>query len=92
MSILWNLIIEKFDKISVKLQKPDLDHVIAVNFMTSLQEFVTRLQSQFDDFEVQAKKLAIVVGKSYCEHYKHTAKQSFPSGKSDTILQGRKKF
>lgn len=72
MSILWNVILGRFDRTTVKLQKPGLDLVVDVNLLTSLQEFVTSLWSQFDNFEDQVKQLGSYVDEPYHENYKST--------------------
>ena len=68
---LWNCLLQRVDKVSVTLQKVDLDLVNAVDMIYSLKGFVATLRDDFDRFESDALKMSPAVSKTY----KHDAQR-----------------
>ena len=58
MEGLWHRILERMNITSKKLQDPKLDINNAVFLLTSLQEFISSLRSQFDFFERCGQELS----------------------------------
>lgn len=90
MAIFWSEILERFDKTSVALQKPGLDISTAVDLLSSLEGFVNSLRPLFDTFEERARTLS--TNQCYQDEGKRIVLSKHPDGKSDSALQGRKKF
>lgn len=65
MTVLWNKVLERFDKTSVKLQEKSLDLSIAVKLLKSLREYVGSIRNNFDDIEKMALSLSKFVSKQY---------------------------
>lgn len=65
MTVLWNRILERFDKTSVKLQEKSLDLSVAVKLLKSLREYVGSIRNNFNDIEKMALSLSKVVSKKY---------------------------
>lgn len=65
MTVLWNRILERFDKTSVKLQEISLDLSVAVKLLKSLREYVGSIRNSFDDIEKMVLSLSKFVSKKY---------------------------
>lgn len=65
MTILWNKILERFDKTSVKLQDKSLDLFVAVKLLKSLREYTSSIRNNFNDIEKMALSFSNVVSKKY---------------------------
>lgn len=65
MTVLWNRILERFDKTSVKLQEISLDLSVAFKLLKSLREYVGSIRNSFDDIEKMALSLSKFVSKKY---------------------------
>lgn len=50
----WDTVLERFQSVSIQLQKSGLSLNTAVTLLESLLQFVKDLRSQFDDFEAKA--------------------------------------
>ncbi|XP_066945278.1 uncharacterized protein [Macrobrachium rosenbergii] len=55
---LWDTVLQRFTNTSKALQCATLDLNNAVSLLNSLQDFVSSLRSEFDDFEEQGKELS----------------------------------
>lgn len=55
--MLWDTVLQRFNNTSKALQCATLDLNNAVRLLNSLQDFVSSLRSEFDDFEEQGKEL-----------------------------------
>ncbi|CAI6348740.1 unnamed protein product [Macrosiphum euphorbiae] len=58
MTVLWNRILERFDKTSVKLQEKSLDLSVAVKLLKSLREYIGSIRNNFNDIEKVALSLS----------------------------------
>ena len=57
MCVLWNKILQRFQKTSTLLQSTNIDINMAVSLFLSLESFVAELRDQFDELENEAKNL-----------------------------------
>lgn len=51
ISVLWNKILERFDKTSIKLQDKTLDLSVAVNLLKSLRQYIGSVRNNFDEIK-----------------------------------------
>lgn len=65
MTVLWNRILERFDKTSIILQDKSLDLSVAVKLLKSLHEYVGSIRNNFDNIEQMALSLSKAVSKEY---------------------------
>ncbi|XP_025407048.1 zinc finger MYM-type protein 1-like [Sipha flava] len=63
--LLWNRILERFDKTSVKLQEKSLDLSVAVKLLKFLREYIGSIRNNFNDIEKVALSLSKVISKKY---------------------------
>lgn len=88
MCVLWQTILERFNKVSEKLQKPGLDLLSGCDLIRSLQQFIFHERKKFDEYENLAQNLSEKIMDNYEDFGKRKQKRS----ENQTILSGRKKL
>ena len=63
--VLWNKILQHFQKPSIFLQSINIDVNMAESLFLSLESFVAELHDQFDELENEAKNLMESVQQLY---------------------------
>ena len=56
MAVFWNIILERFNRVSMALQSAEIELGTAVKLLQSLQDFVSELRGNFDAIEMRAKQ------------------------------------
>ena len=56
MAVFWNIILERFNRVSMALQSAEIELGKAVKLLQSLQDFVSELRGNFDAIEMRAKQ------------------------------------
>ncbi|KAF0708295.1 zinc finger MYM-type protein 1-like [Aphis craccivora] len=97
MTVLWNRVLERFDKTSLKLQEKSLDLSVAVKLLKSLREYVGSIRNNFDDLEKMALSLSKFVSKKYNNEKKRKVIRKLTPDEmirieEETNLSGQDKF
>lgn len=97
MTVLWNKVLERFDKTSVKLQDKSLDLSVAVKLLKSLRDYVGSLRNNFNDIEKMALSLSNIISKKYnVEKKRKIIRKLTPDEmirtEEETTLSGQEKF
>ena len=58
MAVFWNIILERFNRVSMALQSAEIELGTAVKLLQSLQDFVSEIRGNFDAIEMRAKQKA----------------------------------
>ena len=56
MAVFWNIILERFNRVSMALQSAEIELGTAVKLLQSLQDFMSELRGNFDAIEMRAKQ------------------------------------
>ncbi|KAL5508874.1 hypothetical protein EMCRGX_G004136 [Ephydatia muelleri] len=56
MAVFWNIILKRFNRVSMALQNAEIELGTAVKLLQSLQDFVSELRGNFDAIEMRAKQ------------------------------------
>lgn len=92
LTVFWNDVLSRMNKISKLLQKEDADLALVVNLLTSLQAFIQTTRSKFEDYE---KEAMILIGCStpiYKESNKRVKKPNLKNSTDDVVLTARDKL
>jgi hypothetical protein len=97
MTVLWNRILERFDKTSVKLQEKSLDLSVAVKLLKSLREYIGSIRNNFNDIEKVALSLSKVISKKYNTEKKRKiicklTPDEMIRNEEETTFSGQEKF
>ena len=57
MAVFWNIILERFNRVSMALQSAEIELGTAVKLLQLLQDFVSELRGNFDAIEMRAKQI-----------------------------------
>jgi hypothetical protein len=78
MTVLWNRILSRFNKVSIYLQSEAINLGTATQLLTSLEDFVDSLRGEIEEIEEIAKHVMPTVAKTYKRESKRTVKQKWP--------------
>lgn len=93
LTVLWDTILQRFNKTSQALQSSTLDLNNAVELLSSLQDFVQSLRSEFDTYEEQGKELSEANTYKEDTGRKWKRKRQFDESSSEeTERSGKEKF
>ena len=91
MSVLWNVILTRYNDISLKFVHCTCDLKLAADLLESLHTFIDDYRNRFDEFEAKAKKVSSVSDVHSC-FSKQRTRHFDEVEESAVVLQGRDKF
>jgi len=96
MCVLWNKILQRFQKYNTTLQSASIDINVGVSLFTSLETFVAGIRNDFDNLEREAKELMEDVRQDYTSRFiRNRLKRRQlveETGEPNVTLQGAQKF
>lgn len=93
MAEIWNNILQRFNKVSIALQKENMELGIAMKLLKSLQVYVVSQRGNFDQFEQKAHdKAPQVPYKDANKRQVHRKRQGNDGPAEERVLTGRDRF
>lgn len=97
LTIVWDEVLERFNKVSKKIQSPGLDICEGFALISSLQSFVKTLrqnsESKYSEYETRAKELSPEIKRNYKDFDKRSRTRVYSDGERGTeVLREKNKF